>query len=115
MAATLLSTFFLVYDFFGKQAKVKNGLHVIAYSCMLQVLAVFLVDMSGVLVHMYEEDFDKSFDYPLKGDIRKYMEQLRLGKELDQVYLVTFKNGPFPASFLYFWSFQTNITIYRSI
>ena len=106
MAATLLSTFFLVYDFFGKQAKVKNG---------LQVIAVFLVDMSGVLVHMYEEDFDKSFDYPLKGDIRKYMEQLRLGKELDQVYLVTFKNGPFPASFLYFWSFQTNITIYRSI
>ena len=70
-------------------------------------------DVNGNL--LYEEDFDKSFDYPLKGDIRKYMEQLRLGKELDQVYLVTFKNGPFPASFLYFWSFQTNITIYRSI
>jgi len=41
--------------------------------------------MSGVLVHYYEMDFETKFDYPLKGDIRKYMEQLRLGQELEQV------------------------------
>jgi hypothetical protein len=46
---------------------------------------VFLIDMSGVLVHYYEMDFETKFDYPLKGDVRKYMEQLRLGQELEQV------------------------------
>jgi hypothetical protein len=48
-------------------------------------LAVFLIDLSGVLIHLYEKDYDTKFDYPLKGDIRKYMEQLRLGRELEQV------------------------------
>ena len=50
-----------------------------------QVLAVFLVDLSGVLLHLNERDFYAKFDYPLNGDIRKYMEQLRLGRELEQV------------------------------
>ena len=49
------------------------------------MLAVFLIDLSGVLVHLYEQDFDSKFDYPLNGDIRRYMEQLRLGRELEQV------------------------------
>ena len=52
------------------------------------MLAVFLIDLSGVLLHLYEQDFDTKFDYPLNGDIRKYMEQLRLGRELEQVRLI---------------------------
>ena len=58
------------------------------YSNFFQVLAVFLIDLSGVLLHLYEQDFDTKFDYPLNGDIRKYMEQLRLGRELEQVRLI---------------------------
>ena len=49
------------------------------------IIAVFLIDISGVLLHFYEIDFDTKFEYPLKGDVRKYMEQLRLGQELEQV------------------------------
>ena len=56
-----------------------------SFNLQFQVVAVFLIDLSGVLVHYYEKDFDTKFDYPLKGDIRKYMEQLRLGQELEQV------------------------------
>lgn len=49
------------------------------------ILAVFLIDLSGLLLHWYEKDYETQFNYPLKGDIRKYMEQLRMGRELEQV------------------------------
>jgi hypothetical protein len=64
--------------------------------------------MSGVLVHYYEMDFETKFDYPLKGDIRKYMEQLRLGQELEQVKKYSEKNYFMKRKssyVIFFWSF----------
>ncbi len=71
-------TFQMVFSVVQKKMRLKVFIPLI-------MIAVFLIDISGVLLHFYEIDFDSKFEYPLKGDVRKYMEQLRLGRELEQV------------------------------
>ena len=52
------------------------------------IVSVFVIDLTGVVLHFNEIDFHTKFQYPLEGDIRKYMEQLRLGREMEQVNMI---------------------------
>jgi len=70
------------------QVWLSNITHRLKYLIPAVLLGVILVDQTGVLLHMSEKDFHTEFQYPLKGDIKVYMEQLRMGKELDQVYFL---------------------------
>ena len=45
------------------------------------LIAILIIDQSGLLLHLNAKDFHKEFEYPMKGNIEPYMEQLRTGKE----------------------------------
>lgn len=55
------------------------------------IFGVILIDQTGMLLHISEKDFHTEFQYPMKGDIRILMEQLRMGKELDQVIIKSYQ------------------------
>lgn len=61
------------------------------------LLAVFLIvifDFFGVFTHMFELDYYRHFNYPLKGDVIRYAHQLRFHQEPEvqpiNVYNYTF-------------------------
>ncbi|XP_055606570.1 beta-1,3-galactosyltransferase brn-like [Uranotaenia lowii] len=44
------------------------------------ILAVLLLDYLGAFTHVFEEDFDQTFHYPMEGDILSQVYQLRHGQ-----------------------------------
>ena len=44
-------------------------------------LLIFVIDKTGILLHYYSKDYYKEFTYPLEGDIRESMDQLRRGED----------------------------------
>lgn len=47
------------------------------------VLFLFVLDYFGAFTHFFEEDFHKTFKYPLDGDVPHYVHQVRQGQRPD--------------------------------
>lgn len=47
----------------------------------LVIVAIYICDQSGLMLHFHAKDFYKEFQYPMKGDIWPHMEKLRKGQE----------------------------------
>lgn len=47
------------------------------------ILLLFVLDFFGAFTHLFEEDFNKDFHYPLEGDIPHYVHQVRHGQVSD--------------------------------
>lgn len=51
---------------------------------VVAVIIFFIVlDFFGAFTHIFEEDFTKEFRYPIEGDIRRYVHQVRHGQVPD--------------------------------
>ena len=48
---------------------------------LLAFVVILIIDQSGLLVHLSTKDFYKDFEYPMKGNIETYMEEMRRGQE----------------------------------
>lgn len=49
---------------------------------LLLIPLFYLLDLSGIWLHLREKSYADSFRYPLSGDIFKWIEQMKQGKEL---------------------------------
>lgn len=43
-------------------------------------LCIYILYYFGAFTHIFERDFYSDFNYPLEGDVRKYMQQLKNGE-----------------------------------
>ncbi|XP_055642657.1 beta-1,3-galactosyltransferase brn [Toxorhynchites rutilus septentrionalis] len=44
-------------------------------------ITVLLLEYFGAFTHVFEEDFDRTFKYPMEGDVLSYVYQLRHGQQ----------------------------------
>lgn len=44
---------------------------------LICITAIFFVEYFGLYVHLFEKDFDTTFDYPMSGNIIPYAEQMK--------------------------------------
>ncbi len=59
--------------------KVKHVIYIL-FGCLAIPV---IIDQSGLMSHYHAEDYYSKFDYPLTGDIKKYMEQMKRGQRPD--------------------------------
>ena len=48
---------------------------------LLALMLIMIIDQSGILVHFNTKDYYKDFEYPMKGNIESYMEEMKRGQD----------------------------------